>query len=283
MPRTKVRKKKLILKKEPGESENASRGRITKELLARCQQKDLDNINEFCDRLILKIEENCMRRILKIPEKYRKMTIEEISNLSSFNTTAAPSMLDGSSASSNTRTVRRSLSCNNDDGYMTCDSAASSDARHSRSRAKKTTASLRPARSLSRNTANNRLGKIGKPNTLTNHSTPMNNPTISRNEIGTITPKCNIKQPQLILRRPRGGEVAFSQEGSPLMPGAYVGDNVVNLNIPLDDGRVISLLPEMGTIRESIIPQFEPETLKQLERLRNNLDKMCRAGSSQRK
>nr|CAH7717436.1 unnamed protein product [Callosobruchus chinensis] len=105
----------------------------------------------------------------------------------------------------------------------------------------------------------------------------------TRNDVGLITPKCNIKQPQLILRRPRGGEVAFSQQGSPLMPGAYVGDDAVNLNIPLDDGRVISLLPKMGAIRDSIIPQFEPETLKQLEQLRMNLDKMCRAGSSKKK
>nr|CAH7726224.1 unnamed protein product [Callosobruchus chinensis] len=223
-----------------------------------------------------------MRRILKISERHRKMTIEEISNLASFNATTAPSMLDGSSASTNTKqTVRRSVSCN-DDGYMTCDSAASSDVRHSRSRVKKSvTASVRPTRSLSRTAANNRLGKLGNAKTATNHSTPMNQAT--RNDVGLITPKCNIKQPQLILRRPRGGEVAFSQQGSPLMPGAYVGDDAVNLNIPLDDGRVISLLPKMGAIRDSIIPQFEPETLKQLEQLRMNLDKMCRAGSSKKK
>ncbi|VEN51488.1 unnamed protein product [Callosobruchus maculatus] len=281
MPRTKVNRKKLVLKKEPGDTENASRGRIRKELLERYQQKDVENINEYYDSLILKIEENCMQRILKISEKHRKMTMEEIGNLASFNTTTAPSMMDGSSASTNIkRTVRRSVSCN-DDGYMTCDSAASADVRRSRSRAKKTvTASARPARSLSRNAANNRLGKLGNGKTAANHSTPMNQAT--RSDVGLITPKCNIKQPQLILRRPRGGEVAFSQEGSPLMPGAYVGDNVVNLNIPLDDGRVISLLPEMGTIRESIIPEFEPETLKQLERLRMNLEKMCRAGSSKK-
>ncbi|CAH1992898.1 unnamed protein product [Acanthoscelides obtectus] len=232
--------------------------------------------------MLTKIEENCMTRILKIPQKFRNVTIEDISELPSFNTTAAPSLLESTTLLSTTKqTKKRSLSCN-DDGYMTCDSGASSDVRQSRSRAKKKVAepSARPTRSLSRTTSTNRLGKLGAGKDPVVCSTPMNQAT--RNDIGTITPKCNIKQPQLILRRPRGGEVAFSQEGSPLMPGAYVGDNLVNLNIPLDDGRVISLLPEMGTIRDSIIPQFDPETLQQLDRLRRNLDKMCKLGSGRK-
>lgn len=108
---------------------------------------------------------------------------------------------------------------------------------------------------------------------------------------GTITPKVNISMsaggfhyvlfrqmkpntPQLVLRRPKAGEVAVSMQGSPLLVSGVVGDDVPNLNIPLGDGRTISIQPKRG-LRPSLLPVLDDNTRKQIETLRDNLNKMC--------
>jgi borealin len=53
-----------------------------------------------------------------------------------------------------------------------------------------------------------------------------------------------------------------------------MNDNVANINIPLDDGRLLSIQPEKG-LRISQIPQLDAETKRQLETLRDNLNKVC--------
>ena len=80
--------------------------------------------------------------------------------------------------------------------------------------------------------------------------------------------------PQVLLRRPKLGEVALSMQGSPLLTGAVMTDNVANINIPLDDGRLLSIQPKRG-LRISQIPELDIETKRQLETLRDNLNKMC--------
>lgn len=80
--------------------------------------------------------------------------------------------------------------------------------------------------------------------------------------------------PQVILRRPLQGEVAVSMQGSPLMVGPVIGDQNPNINIPLLDGRVFSVQPEKG-LRISELPDFDEYTRKQIETLRDNLNKIC--------
>lgn len=80
--------------------------------------------------------------------------------------------------------------------------------------------------------------------------------------------------PQLVLRRPLQGEVAVSMQGSPLLVSGVVGDDVANVNIPLGDGRVISIQPQRG-LRMSLLPNLDADTRKQIEVLRDNLNKVC--------
>lgn len=82
--------------------------------------------------------------------------------------------------------------------------------------------------------------------------------------------------PQVLLRRPKQGEVALSMQGSPLITGGTMGDGTANINIPLRDGTLLSLQPQRG-LRISQIPQLDAETKKQLELLRDNLNKVCLA------
>lgn len=80
--------------------------------------------------------------------------------------------------------------------------------------------------------------------------------------------------PQVLLRRPKQGEVAMSMQGSPLFTGSVVADTMANVNIPLIDGRMLSIQPQRG-LRMSQIPDLDAETKRQLEALRDNLTKVC--------
>lgn len=80
--------------------------------------------------------------------------------------------------------------------------------------------------------------------------------------------------PQVVLRRPKQGEIAVSMQGSPLLVAGVVSDNVANLNIPLADGRTISIQPQRG-LRVSQLPPLDVDTQRQIQALRDNLNKMC--------
>lgn len=80
--------------------------------------------------------------------------------------------------------------------------------------------------------------------------------------------------PQVLLRRPKAGEVAVSMQGSPLLVSGVISDDVPNVNIPLADGTTISIQPQRG-LRPSLLPPLDLHTRKQIEALRDNLNKMC--------
>lgn len=103
------------------------------------------------------------------------------------------------------------------------------------------------------------------------HVTPMNRqPPLS---YGMITPKVIPNTPQVILRRPKQGELAVSMQGSPLMVDHIVSQEKPSVNIPLCDGRVFSIQPEKG-IRPSLIPDINSELRNQIQTLRDNLSKV---------
>ncbi|XP_076765492.1 borealin-related [Xylocopa sonorina] len=94
-----------------------------------------------------------------------------------------------------------------------------------------------------------------------------------RNEYGLVTPKIKPNTPLNVLRRPRQGEMVLSMQGSPLLVSAVIQENTANINVPLRNGNVISLLPNDG-LRMSHIPELDPETMRQLETLKNHIDKV---------
>ncbi|KAL1508891.1 hypothetical protein ABEB36_003711 [Hypothenemus hampei] len=95
------------------------------------------------------------------------------------------------------------------------------------------------------------------------------------NHSGTITPKVKSNTPIWCMRRPKVGEIAWSNQGSPLMVSGGGGpDRSANINIPIGD-QILSVLPTSTILRQSQIPEIPEETKKQLEILRDNLMKMC--------
>lgn len=95
-------------------------------------------------------------------------------------------------------------------------------------------------------------------------------------EFGLVTPKIKPNTPLNVLRRPRQGEMVLSMQGSPLLVSAIVQEDTANINVPLANGNVISLLPNDG-LRMSHIPELDPETMRQLETLKNHIEKVISA------
>ncbi|XP_076633751.1 uncharacterized protein LOC143347952 [Colletes latitarsis] len=93
------------------------------------------------------------------------------------------------------------------------------------------------------------------------------------NEYGLVTPKVKPNTPLNILRRPRGGEMVLSMQGSPLLVSTDIQQNVANVNVPLSNGSIVSLLPTYG-LRMSQIPVLDSETMQQLKTLKCHIEKV---------
>lgn len=93
------------------------------------------------------------------------------------------------------------------------------------------------------------------------------------NMYDVVTPKIAPNTPLNVLRRPRQGEMVLSMQGSPLLVSAVVEEKTANVNVPLDNGNVMSLLPQEG-LRMSHIPALDLETMQQLEILKNHIEKV---------
>lgn len=95
----------------------------------------------------------------------------------------------------------------------------------------------------------------------------------SSNVYDVVTPKIAPNTPLNVLRRPRQGEMVLSMQGSPLLVSAVVEEKIANINVPLGNGNVMSLLPQEG-LRMSTIPPLDSETMQQLETLKNHIEKV---------
>lgn len=178
-----------------------------------------------------------------------------------------------------------------DDGYLTSDSATENSGGRRKTRSSSRTRSSssgsnRISRSMMRNIpsvtstaikSNRKSRSASRTNTISRKiqnkfTTPINNKKLEN--FGMVTPKMKPNTPSVVLRRPQQGEIAISLSGSPLMTTAMVSETTANVNIPLADGRMINIQPMRG-IRQSQIPDLDPEIQKQLRTLRDNLDKVC--------
>ncbi|XP_075210701.1 borealin-related [Lycorma delicatula] len=93
---------------------------------------------------------------------------------------------------------------------------------------------------------------------------------ISSTPITTITPKVNMNKPLTVIRHARIGEQAVSMSGSPLMLSSVPREDVATVSVPLQDGRIATILPTPGFQREHM-PSLNDETKVQLKKLYKNL------------
>ncbi|XP_060521141.1 borealin-like isoform X1 [Cylas formicarius] len=204
----------------------------------------------------------------KFPSSVLKRTIREIKSgavgdsvssimFSTMNSTRSQRQ----SRSQSEARKRQTYKVNEDEGYLTAESSGGTSGEHTRGN-KKATKTLRISRSLSR------TAKANSYKTPVHTQAPFNC-------LGTITPKVKQNTPQVILRRPKQGEMALSYQGSPLLTGPVVQENAANVNIPLSDGNMLSLMPQRG-LRTSQLPEVDVDVKRQLEILRDNLIKVCK-------
>jgi len=105
--------------------------------------------------------------------------------------------------------------------------------------------------------------------------TPANQgqPTGSSWSIAMVTPGPMVQRPFSIMRKPMQGEVAISLSGSPLMVATDLELNgLPQVNVPLQDGKIISILPRDG-FQECDVPSLNENTRRQLSVLRSYIDK----------
>ncbi|KAK0166714.1 hypothetical protein PV327_004204 [Microctonus hyperodae] len=139
---------------------------------------------------------------------------------------------------------------------------------------------IKTQRSSSRNTKEtSRPRTRSSSNQRGTMSTKLNNkmvtpaPSRQNNEYSLVTPKVKPNTPLNVLRRPREGEMALSMQGSPLFVSAIHPDRTANINVPLTNGNIISLLPNDG-LRLSHIPKLDEETMRQLKTLKGHIEKV---------
>ncbi|XP_018394007.1 PREDICTED: borealin [Cyphomyrmex costatus] len=149
-----------------------------------------------------------------------------------------------------------------DDGYATGGTSVGSMSRVAKVLTKATPAK----KTRSTRASKAKLSEINQSMTPA-MSKPLNN------VYGVVTPKVKPNTPLNVLRRPRQGEMVLSMQGSPLLVSAVVEEKTANINVPLSNGNVMSLLPQEG-LRMSNIPQLDPETMHQLETLKNHIEKV---------
>ncbi|XP_063904983.1 borealin isoform X2 [Zophobas morio] len=253
MPRTKA------VKKKPAEK-TSKFAQTYLPIVENYRQQTILKMEQEMDSFLSQVHTQLMKSQMSIPAKLANKTIGEVKELPldwSANSTSASivQILDVTKTrTEKKKRVLRSSSCCEDEGGRQS---------RARSRIQKT---LRVSRSASTRQANRTIKSDERFKTPANKIVPAT--------FGTVTPKMKPNTPQVLLRRPKLGEVALSMQGSPLLTGAVMTDNVANINIPLDDGRLLSIQPKRG-LRISQIPELDIETKRQLETLRDNLNKMC--------
>ncbi|XP_056638567.1 borealin isoform X2 [Diorhabda carinulata] len=258
MPRTKINTKKTNKKLE-------EEGINKQLLLSNLVEIQSELVNEYKMKARLIIEENCAQSFTHFaPMLHRKVSdvlengLSSTSTLPSLNLTSKKDILSQTkSVKKNNKPVKRSSSL--------VDEVGRTSTRQSRSKAKKNEEKrTRKTRSLSRTNQSKN-----------NFITPANKKNLP-STYGLVTPKCKPNMPQVLLRRPKTGEVALSFQGSPLMTAPVVTDELANINIPLNDGTLLSLRAQEG-LRLSQIPQFDKTILKQLDTLGQNISLVLKA------
>ncbi|XP_076240755.1 borealin-related [Calliopsis andreniformis] len=228
----------------------------------------------------------------RLPEEIRQMTLGEILSYEADdqkeNCNEVSSSVDDCSLASVPKTVKGKKTTKrntavSDDGYVTEGVATT--------RASRALKVAEPATRRTRSSSRNNRIKLSEINQTTvkkvkkergkvsmdtdKYKTPAAS-KLMNNEYGLVTPKIKPNTPLNVLRRPRQGEMVLSMQGSPLLVSAVIQEDTANINVPLRNGNVISLLPKDG-LRISNIPSLDPETMRQLETLKSHIEKVISA------
>lgn len=221
-----------------------------------------------------------LREILKIPVDNSEENLCEVSSSMDVDDTISPIP-----KTIRAQRISKRTTATSDDGYMTEVGTTTSITTQNSLAVPTTSRKIRTRSSSASRRAKlseiNHAPKTAQKNQSSAASSAMKNrfktpaPLLKphANEYALVTPKIKPNTPLSVMRRPRQGEMALSMQGSPLLVTSVVNENVANVNVPLENGKVLSLLPNDG-LRLSYLPEFDAETRRQLVTLKQHLDKV---------
>lgn len=124
----------------------------------------------------------------------------------------------------------------------------------------------------SRSSSQNRKPKLPAVQSLRKG---MRTPNVKTNNSFVITPKIKLNSAMNVLRKPKDGEMVFSTQGSPLLVSTTVSNHTANVNVPMKNGHVVSLLPfNESSLTDNI--HLDEDTRKQLRILQSHLSKVLK-------
>ncbi|KAK0176624.1 hypothetical protein PV328_000742 [Microctonus aethiopoides] len=294
MPRT-----KQVRNNNSNNFENNESELIVKDFERQTKLK-LRKIEAECDMLFQKFINKIDLSLSTMPDEIRnKITLGDLmayrfelanendeNNVTSTSDDHANIIIEPQTAVKNKKLSKRQTAASTDDGYVSESGVQNNKKRQqhvSRIDTVKSTSKrqLRPERSSSRSTTEgSRPRTRSSSNQRGTMSSKINSkmvtPAPSRqqnNEYSLVTPKVKPNTPLNVLRRPREGEMALSMQGSPLLVSAINPDRTANINVPLTNGNIMSLLPNDG-LRLSNIPRLDDETMRQLKTLKSHIEKV---------
>lgn len=265
MPRTKLKRASKIrdvenIKPTKAKLQQESINCFFKALENELKEREMKIDSEF-ERLVLKVNSAFSGVCLRFPRHDAGKTVAELKNpkIDEMSVSETSSLRSNTTS---TRSVRR---------FANQSTASKHEDTLLRGKGNSTIKKAKTITRTSRSMSKSKLQHAAQ-STLTSFTTPTHkNRTLC---YGTVTPKVKPNTPQVVLRRPKQGEVALSMQGSPLMVSSVSSDVIANVNIPLHDGRILTIQPQRG-LRVSEIPHLDDETRRQIETLRDNLNKVC--------
>lgn len=290
MPRTKYTRKSKIASNLLDERDMKLR------TFERHVQKSVLKLQQDAQAEIRSFETFVDMMVSRLPPEIRQMTLGEILAFESDDLKENCNEVTSSEMSytrpisvvsgirNTTKTVKRATATS-DDGYATegCASVGSTT---------KVTRAQAPTLKRTRSSTRTNKAKLSEINQKTvrkpkaTNKDQLNVPTLKTDNFKTpavprplanaydlVTPKIKPNTPLNVLRRPRQGEMVLSMQGSPLLVSAVIEEKTANVNVPLSNGNMMSLLPQEG-LRISHIPPLDAETMHQLETLKKHIEKV---------
>ncbi|XP_034943000.1 borealin [Chelonus insularis] len=267
---------------------------IEKQLTILLKEEE-DECNMAVNRIISRID----TALGQLPKEIREMTRGELLNAHLFNEDANINSETMSRANENSspnhlptrqpKKLKRQTAASTDDGYMTEGTAPASQKKSSKHVSRidtKDRVSTKKSRRITRmQSASPVLSMVQPKERDRSQSTArklknknvFNTPAPSNSKpsqgVNFVTPKIKPNTPLNFLRHPRTGEVALSMQGSPLFVSAFSTERMANVNVPLNNGNVMALLPKDG-LRLSHIPDLDEDTKSQLETLKHHIEQV---------
>lgn len=213
--------------------------------------------------------------LTRYPSEIQNMTLQELLRVEETPKKEnlppkTPKMVKDSSKKS-TMKVQKStnpkrVTAASDDGYQSESTASQAS--------KMTTGTTSRSRSISRDRTKQKSQLLASTQ-KTMRKDLLKTPDHKTSNSFVITPKVKLNSAINVLRKPKDGEMVFSTQGSPLLVSTTVNDKTANINVPLRNGTVVSMLPFNETsLTEEI--HLDDDTRNQLRILQSHLNKVLK-------